>query len=580
MKKIIKRLSRIKFNRYVVLLTILSVAFLAGIMRYAWRSYAYPVWDEQHYMYMAAGFYRLFQHISFSTPYDMLQLVPFRQPGYPLFMMPLLTIFGLSNSYFWGIVTNGIFYVTTIFGIYFLTKIYLSRLASFLASFIFMFYGWPLLHVHLTYSETATSALCLLSILFLIKSNLFQNRKYSILFGLFLGLGLLTRWTTVVYVFGPLVYVLYQIVKKNFFKEREILINFALSIFLTIILSVYPYYTNYYWVMQYFYGTRTGGPMWQMVAEQERNPLSLYSLTFYLTTFEQLGIFYFILIVAGFILALRKKSKLRPILLAVVVTYMFFSYALLKTDRHIIPIFPYLAILSASVFDHIKNNKYKTGLIFIVIILSIGTYLGSFWGKGPMKQSLYSFPLQLPFGVSTRIYLTSVSRPPYIYKISGREIVDFIAKDSKDSGIKDPQVLALFYYRPLDEPLMTYNLYSQEKPLAINNFLGTVLTDPEIGSEYLINSMVKSSDYLIVKTGKRTDEFFSKPNYETLEAFITLFDSNYYISKYYEEKTKIWIYQDSSTVTIYKKKEQISDADLMKMRLRFIEILKEKRAKL
>ena len=415
-----------KFDKYLILLGIISILFLASVVRYALRTFKIPEWDEQHYMRMATEFYRLLQNPTADTINQMLSVVPFRQIGYPLLILPFLMIFGLSNSYFWGIFTNGLLYIATIFGIYFLTRQYLSSLSSFMAAIIFAFYGWALWHVHLTYSETAVSAFAVWTIFFLIKSDLFQNEKYSILFGIFLGLGLLVKWIVLVYMGGPFLYVLYQILNKRIFKDKKILIHGAISFIIAFIISFYPYFHNSYWIFQYFYGHRVGGPMWLIVPEDERNPLSLYSLTFYLNSFGQLGIFFLILIIVGTILAFGKKSNLKPILLAVLISYFFSAYALLKADRHIIPIYPYLAILSASVFDYIKNYRTKIVLIILTLILSVGTFLGTVWGRGPMNQSFVSIQLPFSFGEVSRIYLTTISRPPYIYKISRKAILEYI----------------------------------------------------------------------------------------------------------------------------------------------------------
>lgn len=568
-----KKISKsFKFDKYLVLLGIISVLFLASVVRYALRSYKIPEWDEQHYMRMATEFYRLLQHPTADTINQMLDVVPFRQIGYPLLMQPFLLIFGLSNSYFWGIATNGLLYIATIFGIYFVSRQYLSRLASFLASIIFAFYGWTLWHVHLTYSETAVSAFAIWTIFFLIKSDLFQNKKYSILFGIFLGLGLLVKWIVLVYVGGPLLYVCYRILKQRLFRHRKTFIHGAIAFIIAFLISFYPYFHNSYWIFQYFYGHRVGGPMWLIVPDQERNPFSPYSLTFYLNSFGQLGVLFFILIISGVILAFHKKSNLKPILLAVLISYFFSAYALLKADRHIIPIYPYLAILSASVFDYIKNTRFKTALINLTLALSIGTFLGTVWGKGPMRESLTSIPLPFPFGEVSKIYLTTVSRPPYIYKISGKEILEFIEKDSKESAIDNPQVLSLFYTRPLDEPLMTYNLYNLEKPLAINNFLGTVIQDPVKGSDYLTQTAI-NSDYIMMKTGKKTDDYFSAENYKTLKALIKLFENDFNINAYYEQRAKFWIYQDSSEVIVYKKKAAIPQEEIEHMKFKLAEYL-------
>ena len=386
------------------------------------------------------------------------------------------------------------------------------------------------------------------------------------------------KWITLVFVSGPLLFVLYQVLKKGLFKKKNILINAGLASIIALIVSFYPYYQQAYWIFQYFYGHRVGGPMWLIVPEQERNPLSSFSLTFYLNSFAQLGIFYFILIIVGVFLAFKRKSNLKPILLAVIVSYLFSAYALLKADRHIIPIYPYLAILSASVFDYIKNYKFKTLLVIFAIVLSITSFLGSVWGKGPMKQSLASLPIELPFGQMKRIYLTTYSRPPYIYKISGKEVLDYIANDSKKLGIKNPQVTKLFYYRPLDEPLMTYNLYNYEKPLEISDYLGTILQDPDKEAPVLLANLFKNSDYILMKSGQKTDTYFAPISYQTLKALISLFDNYINIEDYYVLQAKIWINQDSSEVTVFKKNKEISKQEAEFLTLKLSEILKREKS--
>ncbi|HEX8931761.1 MAG TPA: hypothetical protein VF810_01250, partial [Patescibacteria group bacterium] len=558
MKKI---LTKIKANRYPILLTILSVFILAGVVRYALRSFQIPIWDEQHYMRMATEFYRMLHNPTWATPFDMLQIVPFRQPGYPLLIMPFYFLFGLSKAYFWAQVVNGLLYVATIWGIYLLTRLYLSKLASFLASFMFAFYGWTLFYLNQTYSENAVSALCVFAIFFLMKSDYFRRRNFSLLFGLFFGLAVLSKWVSFVYVLGPVLYVFYQILVKKLFIDKKIIINAILSFLLALLVFFYPYYTNFHWYFDNWYNHRLGGPVWEVTNASERNPLSIYSLTFYLNSFAKLGILYFILFLTGLYLSFKKKSKLKPILLTFLVGYFFSVYAILKAERHILPIFPYIAIISAYCFDYLKKSWFKTILILLTVIISILSYFGSVWGKGPMKQSLATLPINLPFGEVKKIYLTTISRPPYIYKLSGKEILDAIAKDSNFTNKKPPKILVLFSYRPLDEPLMSANLYHMEEPFDMGGYLGTVITDPNVGAEGLLRGAFKY-DYVLLKTGQTTDTYFTKPNYVTLKALNIIFKNYVPMTTYYEKVGEVWINQDSSTVTIWKKKKDVNQEDI------------------
>lgn len=270
---------------------------------------------------------------------------------------------------------------------------------------------------------------------------------------------------------------------------------------------------------------------------------------------------------------------MKLMLLTVFVSWIFFAFmSILKADRFIIPIFPYLAILSASVFDWVKNKKMKIALIFITVILSLGQFLGGVWGKGPMKATFAHINIPLPFHQRIPIYFTSVSHPPYIYRISGKEIVDYLVQDSKKSNFKNPQVLSLFYYHFLDDPIISWNLYHQIKPLTMVNFLGTVITVSPSSTAFMTNMALKSN-YVLLKSGRAVDKSFSENNYQVLRGFIELFNTNpSLLQEYYDKKTTFWIYQDSSQITVYKKKKEFSPETLETMRQKLSDILTSQQA--
>src|SRR5258708_29599703 len=127
---------------YEILLACLIFGVLLSHTLYVLQTRQYPEMDEQHYMYMAVGFFKLLQHPTLTTPIQMIQYLPFRQPGYSFIILPFLILFGIHHSYAWGLFVNGLLYGTTIIGIYFLGKEFLSKKASFLASIIFTCFGW------------------------------------------------------------------------------------------------------------------------------------------------------------------------------------------------------------------------------------------------------------------------------------------------------------------------------------------------------------------------------------------------------------------------------------------------------
>jgi len=544
---------------------------LASVVRYGLRTYQIPQWDEQHYMLLATEFYRLLRHPIWTTPYEMANILPFRQPGYALFIVPWLFIFGLSQSYFFGLLTNGIFYSLAIIGIYILSRQYLSPFASFLASLLFACYGWTLYYVHFAYSETATSSLCIWSLVFLIRSSYFQKRIYSLLFSLYFGLAVLTRWTAIIFIAFPILQSIYYVITKRSLHQRKIFIHIIIICMIIYLLLFYHYFLHFTQVLSYFSAHRVGGPNWQMLSQYEKS--FVYSLTFYLRSFSQLGVWFFLLFAIGILLAFIKKSKTKMFAITVIIPWIFFSFfSILKADRFIIPIYPYIAILSASLFDYLKNIRIKTIYVWITILLSIGTFFGSVWGKGPMKSNLKTVTLPVPFFNSITLYITSISHPPNIYKLSGKEIVQYIASDSKNSGISNPNVTVLFSYRPLDEPMYTYNLYHLEKPLSMMYLVGSEIKNPERDTNILYTA-IQNADYILLKSGKRIEYYFTPNNYQALEATLLCIDQYFHLEDYFEKKKDIWIYQDSSIVSIYKKTRSIPSETIEKAKQQLIEAL-------
>lgn len=543
---------------YWILLAVVMVLFLASHVRYNLRSQNYPVWDEQHYVYMASESYRILKHPTLTSINEIFALLPDRQRGYSLLVLPFLLVFGISHVYFWALFVNGLLYVVTIYGVYVLSRVFFSQRTSFIASLLFTCYGWPLFFVNFAYAETATSAVCLWANILLLKTHAFAKRFATIIFAVLFGFALLTRWASVVFILGPLCYTFFQMVRSRMWKKKHVLLNVLIALIIILAVGLSQYIVNFSSVLAYFSAHKIGGPNWQVLKSDEKT--FLFSLSYYLRSFWQLGIYFFLLLSAGIVFLLRQKIKANVILIAVCVPWVFFSFfAILKSDRFIIPIYPYLAVVSGAVFEYTRRSRYSFFIIGITIIVCLGSFLGSVWGKGPMKKSLSSIPIVVAPHAILSVYITAISNPPNIYVHSGEEIVDFLEKDSRENKITSPHIVALFSYRRLDEPMYTYNLYHKERPLRFNNFVGSLLEHPEKDSPKFIKQ-IEEADYLLLKTGKRTDRYFARNNYLALEAIASVIYSDFAIDTYYEKRAEFWIWQDSTKVNVYKKKKALPES--------------------
>lgn len=554
-------------NWPIFILTFFSLVILISHGLYVLKTHQYPEMDEQLYMNMAVEYYRLLQNPSLDTIVKMNNYAighpPFRPPIYSLSITIPLLVLGLEHSYKIGLLVNGLYYVLTIFAIYFLARHFFSKTASLLSSILFACYGWPLFYLHFTYSETATTPFVILCLLFLIKSNKFENRKYSILFGIFLFLGLLVRWVVPLFVAGPALLIMYQIIKQKK-KEKRMIKNIFLVLFFVLLSIVYHVINRDAFFSGYLGSQMFYGPLWEKVPLFRRSLISFQSAAYYLKVFEQLTIYFFGLFIVGLIVCFRKIKKYEFLVIAFIVPYLIFSFGtVIKDDRYIVPIYPFIAMLSVAFIDMLNKRIIKTLLIIIVVVLSFGSFVGGAWGIGPLGQEgLKSFLLPMPIGHPRRIHLASMVWSPAKNFSNADKIMEFIDTDSRNNKITEPHIINLFSYHPVDNALQSINIYQKNKPFRIQNFVGTSVLSSSQSAEFVIESF-KNADYLMLKKGGSViDSYFTNDAYFLLNIIYEFMHSNKTILKDFKEVKKYNVPLDNSLIIIYRRKEKSDDSDL------------------
>lgn len=533
--------------------------------------------DEHLYMDIAVGFYRILQHPTFQIFGQMNQYMvdhpPFRPPLYPLPMTFLFFIFGLQNSYKLGLLLNGLYYITTVLALYYLARCFLSKTASVIASFLYATYGWVLFYLHFTYSETATTTFVVLSTLFLVRSNFFKKTKEAFLFGLFLSFGLLIRWVVPLFVAGPLFFSLYKVITVPSLRKNKIIIKNIILSFIPLILPLLFYAINNKSFGSYFFSQFFHGPLWELVPSGRKSFFSYGSFVYYIKVLEQLTIFPFLLFIAGLISTFLYRRKWGLLFLAFLIPYLIFSFGtVIKDDRYIIPIYPFIALISAAFFDLKMDKLLKYFLILLVFVIGIGNFLGASWGIGPMgKKGLESFLLPMPLGHPRTVHVAPVVWPPTRNFSNADKIINIIEEDSNLSKNKDLKVLILFGYHPLDDALYSINKYEKFKPFMFNILVGSEIKNPILASN-LIKEEFRSSDYFLYKTGNIADNYFPPNNYVLIKFLNDTFKSTHLtIFKDLNKIAEVDIPIDGSKVFIYKREKAFREEDLEEFSQRFID---------
>lgn len=209
MKNITNVLSRCKDY---ILLTLL-LAFHA-INNHIWlRIDRYPpAWDEAQYLLYSLKYYDVF---TLKIPIlNFVAINPYRPPLHMLLATPLYGVFG--TSYDISVAVNVFFMGILIFSVYGIGKKICNKNVGLLSAFFVSTFP-TLFSLSRTFlSDFALTAMVSLSIYFLLLTDNFKNRKYSALFGVALGLGFFTRPTYIIFIIGPLLFVLWKATLLSF----------------------------------------------------------------------------------------------------------------------------------------------------------------------------------------------------------------------------------------------------------------------------------------------------------------------------------------------------------------------------
>ncbi len=549
-------MEKLKKHFHLFVLIFVSLIILVSHTIYTIQTQQYPEMDEQNYMDMVTGYYKILQHPTFDSPVKIIQYLPYRQPGYPLLVLPFLLLFGLSYSYKIMLFANVFFYIGTVWAVYGIARFYFGKTASLLSSILFATYGWSLFYLHFTYSETATTFFTTAAIYYLLKSKKFTLKNPTIMFGITFGLALLTRWVGLLFIAGPLIVLLSNktlYTKKFLIKHLKII---SISVILIFAFGIWPYILN----ISDFFGTYVdkqlfGGSLWTLVPQEQKHHVSLQSAAYYFKIFEQLSIFHFILFVIGGALLLWKRKGKMSLILAFLIPYLAFSFAtIIKADRYIVPIYPIMAIISLTGYDLIKKMALKKLFVVGVCLLSIVSFLGCIWGIGPMGKGLSSLLIPMPIGHPRFVHTSSIVWPPTTEQTNARKLFQSLEKEVAKN--RNSQIVLLFSYHPIDNPIYSLNKHHTITPLNISNFVSMGVPSFKSAGDYSYQLFSKA-EIIVTKSGVTTDNYFGENAYKYLVAVNTAFKENQKILDYFKKVETITVPKDNSTLTIYRKKTAI-----------------------
>jgi hypothetical protein len=292
-----------------------------------------------------------------------------------------------STSLATAILSNSFFVCLLLLFTYKFASLFVSKKSALLSSLFIITTPLVFSQLHEYMLEVPLLAVFVTSLYFLVTSKNFTNKRASILFGIVCAIGLMTKWTYILNVVPPLVWVLcltgrdiYHALQKRSKKDMDYLTqvgtNLAFALIL-ILLIAGPWYINNM--------GHLGQDLLLNAVAGKANPLKVGFawLTFYINQIEavQLYVVYFLILVAGVIYSLRIKelrSKFYFLYVSLLGGYFILTLINNKDPRYSVPLLIYMAIIAVSIFEA-KLSKYVmySGVaVFVVFAVFQAWYVG------------------------------------------------------------------------------------------------------------------------------------------------------------------------------------------------------------
>ena len=296
----------------------------------------------------------------------------------------------LLDTVLGGWVPNAALYAGTVFLTILLISVYkigsrwgesTGLLAAFICSMYPMIF-WASRHFSL---ELPLAAMTALSVWGMLAANCFSGTKNSVVLGIVLGLGMLTKQTFIVYVCGPLGIIIIKMFRGYRgveLKRRMLNALGCLSVaaFISLIYYREPEVFRNMLIRSGFSG-----------AVAEKNVFSFGHFFYYpLSLVNTIGAF-FTAVLLGAILCAGRIGRDLPALAAwwVLIPLCIFTLTRLKYGEYTVAYLPALALLSAAGINVIRPEAARKGLILLVIVVSLINFYSVNFAHAPMFYSTY-----------------------------------------------------------------------------------------------------------------------------------------------------------------------------------------------
>jgi hypothetical protein len=344
--------------------------------------------------------YNLVLHCDFKKFLNETSLSPF-PPLYNLGMALTLIIIG-KNWLLATLLDNTIYLVILVVFSYLLGKEIKDKDTGIIAAILVLMYPMTYGGYGQYSLDFPAMGFMVMSIYFLHRSEYFKITKWSMLFGISCGSGMMIKDPFGAFIIGPIFYGLYLAV-KSVLKDKKItsLVNFVIFCIIFYII-IYPYYFKNIYHINSSVLIR---PMYEDsgLAWYDFRNLRIFTIGLWES---QLTPPFFIVFIIGLYYFLKHTDKRLKITLFLWIVIPNITLILMphwKTARYLMPLLPALAIISSIYVRSLIDMKYGKVIFVLLIALGVVQCEQITFGSDNYKSFLYysrSYDINLPYNMA------------------------------------------------------------------------------------------------------------------------------------------------------------------------------------
>ncbi|RJQ51127.1 MAG: phospholipid carrier-dependent glycosyltransferase [Nitrospiraceae bacterium] len=480
-------------RKYSILLVILILFHVISNLIIVTADNTPLLWDGGDYFYKSLKYYDVFKNPGPDFVSRFNDVSHYRPPLLMLTSLPLYAVFGRSVDT--AIMTNTLYLIILVLSVYGIGRRLHSDKAGFLSAVIVMLFPIVFGLSRSYWQDFPVTAMASLSVYLLLRTDYFRDRKYSLLFGISLGLGMLSKWIHFVFLTGPFLYILWLSLKQG---VKIPVRNAAYAILAGAAVASFWYIPNGLHVATNLLGLSVGvtgeeATTFQNLGESfgPTGIFNIRSFTYYPAKLvnDQIS-FFFAVVFTVFAVSLLKRHRdknLWMLILWVIVPIIAFTLIKNKTPRNTVAILPAISLMISFGIMNMKSPAARKAAAGFILIFGFFQYAVNSYVKLPVPERL-----ALKTSLGDVVFLDQYEKNPshaIFHPNKGDwkadEILDMI---NADRGDKEDVSIVLLPRDAFTWMSMEYTSYFKEMPFT---FIGAV-NSPEA---------VLEADYVLVKKG-------------------------------------------------------------------------------